>query len=291
MIGYLQVLGAVLIWAIFNGAVVRGCKTSGVGVGTWTGLTGVVIFSLFFLLGGHSFPHLNQAQVIGLVCLGTFAALNNICCYTGIKISMVNTLLFHYLAPLLIPVWAILIPSFKINIGVMDIVALVVGVVGMIWIGIPNFQGNKKWLYFALGSAFFYSLEIVFSGYVSSKDHLYISDDIAALAKLSTQAIFMPFVGTILLARLLPKIDFSLGIKNNEISKLMLGGALLYVSFILYFSGSATVGAMPRGMLGYIDRIGAIVIGVIFFHEKITKQAWIGGAIILGASLLVVLFR
>lgn len=288
MIGYLEVLGAVSIWAIFNGAVVRGCKTSGVGVGTWTGFTGVIIFFLFFLIGGHSFPHLNQAQIIGLVCLGTFAALNNICCYTGIKISMVNTLLFHYLAPLLIPVWAILIPSFKITVNTTDIIALVVGVLGMIWMGIPNFRGNKKWLYFALGSAFFYSLEIVFSGYVSSKDQLYISDDIAALAKLSAQAMLMPLVGTVLLARLLPQIDFSLGIKNREISKLMLGGALLYISFILYFSGSATVDAMPRGILGYIDRVGAIAIGVILFHEKITRQAWMGGALILGAGLLII---
>lgn len=288
MTGYLAVLGAVSIWAVFNGAIVRGGRTSGVGVGTWTGITGVIVFLIFFLWGGNSFPNLNQAQFTGLICLGTFAALNNICNYTGIKLSMVNTLLFHYLAPLLIPVWAVLIPSFDIQIKTMDIVALVLGIIGMAWIGIPNFKGNKKWLYFALASAFFYSLEIVFSGYVSGENHLNVGNDIAALTKLSTQAILMPLVGTLALAKLLPEIDFTLSVKSRKEGYLLiLGGVLLYLSFILYFAGSATVSDMHRGILGYIDRVGAIAIGVIFFHEKITREAWIGGALILGAGLLV----
>lgn len=289
MLGYLEVLGAVTIWAVFNGAVVRGIKTSGVGVGTWTGIVGVAVFCAFFLGLGNSFPVLNHAQIRGLFLLGIFAALNNICNYTGIKISMVNTLLFHYLAPLLIPVWAVLIPSFGIRIRAMDILALIIGIAGMVWIGLPNFRGNKKWLYFACGSAFFYSLEIVYSGYVTSEKHLSIGNDIAALVKLSTQAIMMP-LAAVILAKILPQIDFSLGIKSkSEIPKLVIGGGLLYISFILYFAGSATVSDMHRGILGYIDRIGAIAIGVYFFKEEITRQAWIGGALILGASLLLIL--
>lgn len=289
MIGYLEILGAVILWAVFNGAVVRGIRTSGVGVGTWTGIIGVAVFCAFFLGLGNSFPVLNHAQIIGLFCLGIFAALNNVCNYTGIKISMVNTLLFHYLAPLLIPIWAIIIPSFEIKIRAMDILALGIGIVGMIWIGAPNFRGNKKWLYFACGSAFFYSLEIVYSGYVTSAKHLNIGNDIAAFAKLSTQAMLMP-LAAIIFARILPKIDFSLGIRSkSEIPKLIIGGLLLYVSFILYFAGSATVSDMHRGILGYIDRIGAIVIGVKFFKEEITRQAWFGGALILSAGLLLIL--
>ena len=40
--GYLQILGAVSIWAFFNGVLVKGIKTSGVGVGMWTGIIGVI---------------------------------------------------------------------------------------------------------------------------------------------------------------------------------------------------------------------------------------------------------
>ena len=43
--GYLQVLGAVSIWAFFNGVLVKGIKTSGVGVGMWTGMVGVIFLN------------------------------------------------------------------------------------------------------------------------------------------------------------------------------------------------------------------------------------------------------
>ncbi|MBI2064603.1 MAG: EamA family transporter [Candidatus Yanofskybacteria bacterium] len=278
MTGYLAILGAVSIWAVFNGLIVRGIKTSGVGVGTWTSLVGVALFFAFFLANGREFPSLSQSQIVGLVCLGVFAALNNACCYTGIKISMVNTLLFHYLAPLLIPIWALSIPAFHGDIRPIDIVALALGLCGMIWIGAPNFRGDKRWLYFASASAFFYSLEIVFSGYVSNR--LQITADISALAKLSGQAMIMPIVALMLRESL--RVE-----KKMEIPKLVLGGALLYLSFILYFSGSATVSDMHRGILGYIDRIGAIALGAYFFKEKIDRNTWVGGMLILGAGLLV----
>ena len=283
MTGYLAILGAVFIWAIFNGYLVKKIRTSGVGVGTWTSFVGVMLFFIFFVLNGKEFPSLNQNQIIGLLCLGTFAALNNACNYTGIKISMVNTLLFHYLAPLLIPIWALTIPVFQSNIRTVDLIALFVGLCGMIWIGVPNFRGNKKWLYFASASAFFYSLEIVFSGYVSNR--LNVAADISALTKLSGQVIIMPLVAVLLRESL--RVE-----SKREIPWLILGGAMLYFSFILYFSGSATVSDMHRGILGYIDRIGAIAIGAYFFKEErdnVNKNTLIGGALILGAGLLVML--
>lgn len=287
MIGYLAILGAVSIWAIFNGIIVKGIKTSGVGVGTWTSVFGVILFFTFFLMNGQELPHLSPGQVWGLIGLGTFAALNNACSYTGIKISMINTLLFHYLAPLLIPMWALTVPAFYSEIRTLDLVALFIGLCGMVWIGAPNFHGNKKWMYFAVGSAFFYSLEIVFSGYVSNK--LGVQANISALTKLSAQAMLMPIAGIILASRL-PNIDFTLRVKNkSEWPKLLIGGALLYLSFVLYFYGSATVSDMHRGILGYIDRIGAIALGAYFFKEKIDRNTWVGGILILGAGLLVML--
>ena len=70
MIGYLQVLGAVSIWAFFNGVLVKGIKTSGVGVGMWTG-----IFGAFFCLIGieGNLGPVSPAQLLGLAgCLLAF---------------------------------------------------------------------------------------------------------------------------------------------------------------------------------------------------------------------------
>ena len=91
--GYLQVLGAVSIWAFFNGVLVKGIKTSGVGVGMWTGIVGVI-----FCLIWQDIGLLNFKYFTWLALLGISAALNNSFNYTAIKISIPVALLFHYIA-------------------------------------------------------------------------------------------------------------------------------------------------------------------------------------------------
>ena len=46
------------------------------------------------------------------------------------------------------------------------------------------------------------------------------------------------------------------------------------------------MGDLERGILGYIDRIGAIALGAYVFKEKLTKNILVGGALIIGASVL-----
>ncbi len=90
----------------------------------------------------------------------------------------------------------------------------------------------------------------------------------------------------------MPLVAFCLGdslrvAEKKEWTKIIIGGLLLYISFILYFAGSATVGNLHRGFLGYIDRVGAIFLGAMFCKEKITRNVVIGGILILGAGLLI----
>ena len=89
-----------------------------------------------------------------------------------------------------------------------------------------------------------------------------------------------------------PSMNQSIGVhKKTEWLKIILAGGLLYLSFVLYFSGVQTVPVKHSAVLGYIDRIGAIVLGAYFFKEKLTKSVWLGGALILAAGLLVALFK
>lgn len=279
MIGYFQILGAVSIWAFFNGVLVKWVKISGVGVGAWTGIVGMLMMAVMFLLSEIKL-HLSYHQVIMIALLSLFAALNNACYYTAIKMAGVtNAALFHYLAPMLVIIWNLLIPQFYAPLSVFHVLALVLGLVGIVYIGAPNLEGNKKWMYFGFGSASFYSLEVVFSGYVSNE--LRVPAEISSFGKLFGQALVMSAIAAAFNERL--------SVKNkNEWRKLILGGILLYISFVLYFEGSRTVGDLERGILGYIDRIGAIVLGVYFFKEKLTKNILIGGALIIGASVLLI---
>lgn len=279
MSGYLEVLGAVSIWAFFNGVLVKGIKTSGIGVGMWTGLIGVGIFTLNF--DYSSLRSLDNNQLIGLMALGLFSALNNSCFYTALKISVPTAAIFHYLAPILVVLWSFLLPIFYKPISNSEILALILGFIGIGLVVFPKFkERNSKLIYLGLGSAIFYSLEIILSGYISKE--LNVNPRISSLFKLIFQSAVM-FSLSILLRE-------SLKIKGGkEWLKISLAGLLLYSSFILYFSGSATVPPIHLGFLSYIDRIGVIVLGALVFKEKISKNAALGAALILGSSLLLLL--
>ena len=275
--GYLQVLGAVSIWAFFNGVLVKGIKTSGVGVGMWTGMVGVI-----FCLVWQDIEQVNFNNLGWLILLGASAALNNSFNYTAIKISIPVALLFHYIAPLLVVVWYLIFPIFYQPISAKSFLAAAMGLIGVVYMAKPHLRaGNRKLVYLGMASAICYSLEIVLSGYLSKE--LQVPATTSSFAKLLSQAMIMPIVG--------------LGLKESskisatmDLPKILLGGLLLYISFNLYFAGSATVSDLDRGIIGYIDRIGAIALGAWFFKEeraKINKEVWVGGTLIIGASLLI----
>lgn len=283
MIGYLQVLAAVSIWAVINGLVVKGIKeTSAIAIGTYMSWTGVVIFLIFFQKI-NSFENLSNYQLIILVCLGAAAALNNALFYTALKMTFVyNAALLHYFASILVILLVVFVPMFKEVITSVDVIAIIVGFIGLFIITVPNFSGSSgKWVFFALGSAVFYSFEMAFSRLVSTHGVL---PETSALTKLLAQGLIMPLAAI--------PLRQSLKIKNGKEAVQMLGaGVLLYLSFVLYFSGTQLVPVRHTAVLGYVDRIGAIMLGAYFFKEKLTKNIWFGGSLIIVAGLLVVILK
>jgi|SRR3989344_2868752 len=279
MTGYLEILGAVLIWAFFNGVLVKGIRTSGVGVGIWTGLIGVVVF--ISTLNYRFLFSLNKSQLIGLAALSMFAALNNSCFYTALKISIANAALFHYLAPMLVIFWSISVPIFYKPISSADILALLIGFSGIVFVAAPKLkERDLRLIYLGVGSAVFYSLEIVLSSYVSRD--LNVNPEVSAFFKL----IFQVGVMLVLAKTLGESVKIQ---RNQEWVKIIVGGLLLYLSFVLWFGGSITVNPLHLGVMGYIDRIGAIILGSFIFKEKLTKNIVIGGILILGAGLLIII--
>lgn len=281
MIGYLQVLGAVLIWAVINGLLVKGIKTSGVGVGTWMSFVGILIF-ITASGGTNPFNGLDCYQFKILMCLGIASALNNSLFYTALKMTYVyNAALVHYFASILVIPLIFFVPQFKETLGLVDVASILIGFIGLAVITGPNLSGKKLWLCFALGSALFYSLEMLFGRLVSTHG---VSAETSTLVKLLAQTAIMPVVGLALRQSVAVQ-------EKTEWFKIILAGGLLYLSFILYFSGVQTVPVKHSTVLGYIDRIGAIILGAYFFKEKLTKSVWLGGSLIMVAGLLVVFLK
>lgn len=280
MSGYLQVTCGVLIWAVINGFVVKEVSQSVAPtiLGALMSLVGVVLYFPYLL---KNLPSLDKKQVFCLFGLGVTAALNNSFFYTAIAVKNVSeAALVHYFASVLAIVWIALIPLFKEKLDKASLLSVGLGLMGLLVMVGNGWLKNELWLYFALLSAFFYSFEIVFSGQVSRND---VSPHLSAFTKLSFQLMIMPITAVYL--------GQSFSVSSDQYLPIAVAGLLLFGSFILVFSGLRNVAVKHFAILGYLDRLGAIAIGVLWWGERFGWNVWVGGALILFAEIPILFSR
>src|SRR3989338_6730940 len=220
MIGYLQVTGGVLIWAVINGLVIKSMSGSvaPTTLGALMSFIGVVLYGPYLIR--ESFPTITRKQKLLLVGLGISAALNNSFFYTAIAVKNVSEVaLVHYFASVLAIIWLAVIPLFKEKIDGMSLTSVIIGLFGLvIMIGGNGFR-NELWLYMALLSALFYSFEIIFSRQVSENG---VSAHFSSFTKLSFQFAIMPVVGAML--------GHSFIVASESYLSIIVAGLLLYLS-------------------------------------------------------------
>lgn len=274
---YLKIICGVLIWAVINGLIIKdaGSVVAPTVLGALMSLVGIVLFLPYLFL--NPWPKLSKKQKIFLLGLGLSAAINNSFFYTALamgdaKVSSVA--LIHYFASILAVLWVAFLPKFKERMDAASLIAVSLGIIGLIVMTGSTLLEHKLWLYFALLSAFFYSLEIVFSRQSSLSE---VSPYISAFTKLGFQLLIMPVVGLYL--------GHSFHIPVNQYAYITFAGVLLFISFILVFSGLKRVPVKHFSALGYLDRLGAVAIARFWWKESFGLNIWIGGLLILLAEL------
>ena len=281
MIGYLEVLGAVSIWAVINGLVIKdaGDHIAPTVLGALMSLVGVILFLPSLMLSG--WPKLDRKKKIILIGLGLSAALNNSFFYTALTMTAVyNAALVHYFASVLAVVWIAVVPVLKEKIDRASLISVMLGIAGLIIMTGSSWLEHKLWLYFAFLSAVFYSLEIVFSRQASLNE---VDPKFSSFTKLGFQLLIMPMVGVIL--------GQSFKVPLDWLPYVGVAGLLLFLSFILIFSGLKTVPVRHFSVLGYLDRVGAIAIGRFYWGEVFGPAVWLGGFLILLAELPIIFLR
>lgn len=280
MIGYLEVLGAVSIWALINGLVIKdaGSHVAPTVLGALMSFVGIILFLPTLFSTG--WPKLDRRKKTLLFGLGLSAALNNSFFYTALTMTPVyNAALVHYFASVLAILWIGIVPTFKEKLDKTSLISMVLGIVGLIIMTGSSWMEHKPWLYFAFLSAVFYSLEIVFSSQVSKNE---IDPKFSAFTKLGFQLLIMPIVGLML--------GHSFRVPLASMSYIGFAGLLLFISFVLIFSGLKTVPVKHFSVLGYLDRIGTITIGRFYWGEVFGSAVWIGGLLILLAEIPIIFF-
>lgn len=278
MKNYAALVCGVLIWAVINGLVVKGIQMPPAILGALMSLVGVVLFIPWLVVKK---PKLSSRQLKYLVFLGLAAAINNSFFYTALTINQkgAQVCLVHYFASILAIVWVALIPVFKEKLDAGSITGVVMGAAGLIIAAGSGWLKHETWIYLAFLSAFFYSFEIVFSRLLSDKEAVH--PNVSAFTKLFFQLLLMPLVGIFLLQQ-----KFTVG--QDKIPHILAAGFLLFLSFIFVFYGLKKVPAKHFAVIGYLDRVGAIVIFALVWGERFGWNVWLGGALILAAELPII---
>ncbi len=281
MKNYLRILGAVSIWAIINGLVIKGVHASPTAIGFWMGFVGALLCLVVFIFNNFkSFRELNKSSCLLLILLGAAAGVNNVFFYVAIKMNEVaNVALIHYVAQPIAVFW--LVWLLKEKLTKQHIAAMVLGFIGLTVLVWKNGGITfELWLLFALFSAFFYSWEIFFSRKLGVEN---IDPMLSASSKLIFQMMAMS-VGAVIFSQ-------SLAVSHTSLWQLLVAGALLFVSFVWVFRGLMTVSGRDFSIMGYVDRLGAVLIGILVFGESLTWQKLVGGGLILLAQAIVLFAR
>lgn len=282
MKNYLKLFGACAIWAIINGLVVKGVRSDPTANGLWMAVVGIAIFMATNPMKGPSgtFSGISRKAKLLLFALGAAAGINNVFFYTALKMTDVSKVaLIHYLAQ---PISVILLVWFlKEKLTKNHIWALATGLAGIALVAYKRGEIKlESWLTFALLSAIFYASEILFSKWLGNEK---VKGTLSAFSKLFFQVIAMA-IGAVLLGQ-------SLQASRMEMLQLIAAGALLYVSFVWVFGALKTVPGRDFSIIGYVDRLGAVVIGILIWHEKLTLNVTLGGLLILAAQAIVLFGR
>lgn len=183
--------------------------------------------------------------------------------------------LSYYFAPVIV---TLLCPVlFKEKMTAKQIICFVVSTLGLVLItGLKGGAGDHlTGILFGLSAAVFYASVVLLNKFIKGVDGLHRT--------------LLQFVAAIIV--LAPYVALSGGTHlvgmptSGWVNLLIVGVVHTGLCYCLYFSALKTVPGQKAAILSYIDPLVAVLVSVTFLHEPMGLAQWIGGAMILGATL------
>lgn len=194
--------------------------------------------------------------------------------YTTVSIATLS----YYFAPVIVMVACPLL--FKEKLTLKQIVCFIMSTIGLILIiGIGDVNkgaSSFKGICFGLGAAVFYATVIILNKFIKNVTGM-------------DRTLLQFFAAIIVLT---PYVFIVSGIHLNNIGStgiinlLIVGIIHTGITYCLYFSSLKDLKGQEAAILSYIDPLVAIIVSVSVLNETITIIQIIGGALILGFTLL-----
>jgi drug/metabolite transporter (DMT)-like permease len=185
--------------------------------------------------------------------------------------TIANAVLTHYTAPVIV---AFLSPLFlKEKITIKIIFVIIIASIGM-WIMIGGFslkESQIAGIIAGLISGLTYAIIIIFLRIHSQNFNPLV---LCFFTNITIAILLLPFIR-----------EFPL---HSLWSYLFMGIVHSTIAPILYFKGLQYVTANKAAVLGYLEPVCAILLGILFLQESITLRTVVGGFLVLFSGLLTV---
>ena len=213
-----------------------------------------------------------------LLASGIAMGINWIFLFEAYRYTSVSTAtLSYYFAPVIVTVAAPFI--FKEKIRAKQIICFVMSTLGLVLItGIGSLENGSDiiGILLGLGAAVFYATVILINKFIKSVDGI--------------NRTFLQFISSTFV--LIPYVLLGEGINVTKINTvglvclLVIGVIHTAITYCMYFSSIKKLSGQSVAILSYIDPLVAVAISVIFLKETMNAWQCLGGALILGFTLL-----
>ena len=261
------------------GIFVRKIPVSSGELALYRALLAAILIGIFLLVTGQSIPWKSIKREVPLLLIsGAAMGINWILLFEAYNYTTVSVAtLSYYFAPVIVTALCPII--FKEKLTLKQIICFVMSSVGLVLItgiGGEAKGNNLVGILFGLGAAVFYASVILLNKFIKNVEGIHRT--------------FLQFLSAIVV--LVPYVIFTSGVSVFDLNfegwanLLIVGLVHTGITYCMYFSSLKELTGQKAAILSYIDPLVAVFISVTVLKETMGAMQIIGGALILGFTLL-----
>ena len=258
---------------------VRNIAVSSAELALYRAVLAAAIIAAFLLLTRQKIPFASIRKEIPLLLFsGVAMGVNWILLFEAYKYTTVSiATLSYYFAPVIVTLVCPFL--FREKLTLRQIICFAMSTLGLVLItgiGDPGHAGSLTGILFGLGAAVFYATVILLNKFIKNVEGIHRT--------------FLQFLAAVIV--LIPYVLMTSGVSLGSLSGVGFANLLIVglvhtgLTYCMYFSSLRELPGQKAAILSYIDPLVAVLISVSILGEQMTLWQAVGGALILGFTLL-----
>jgi len=258
---------------------VRNIAVSSAELALYRAVLAAAIIAAFLLLTRQKIPFASIRKEIPLLLFsGVAMGVNWILLFEAYKYTTVSiATLSYYFAPVIVTLVCPFL--FREKLTLRQIICFAMSTLGLVLItgiGDPGSAGSLTGILFGLGAAVFYATVILLNKFIKNVEGIHRT--------------FLQFLAAVIV--LIPYVLMTSGVSLGSLNGVGFANLLIVglvhtgLTYCMYFSSLRELPGQKAAILSYIDPLVAVLISVSILGEQMTLWQAVGGALILGFTLL-----